>query len=338
MALALLVLSTPLGKNDVHISKKRAAHVLPTPRFGGLALFLGMVIGVWFFEQKFLGIMLLAAFPVFIVGLCDDVWYSVSPFNKLAITTVSAGLYILVSDLWVNFYTFDLWFGFTNTPIIALVISMVFLCGLTHAFNIVDGLNGLALFNVLISSLAIAYLSWLNGVSETVISSLTVVVCCLSVLALNYPFAKVFIGDCGSYLCGLLIGFQIIFLHNMAPHIHELVFILIVFWPIAETVHSIFRRWLSAKHVVNADMMHTHHVFMRLIDIILNPKEKKKFSNPMASAIIVPLSALPAIVGCFNSVSEPLALLLFIGMFLILFCSQHVVLVAMARKRKKFLF
>ena len=140
-----------------------------------------------------------------------------------------------------------------------------------------------------------------------------------------YPAGKIFLGDAGAYTFGFLLGVILITLKYKHPEISGWSFVLILFWPVTETSHSIFRRILKRRSSDKPDMMHMHHLIMRTIENMANKKVNRKISNPLSTAVILPLASVPVLVAITFPEADLILALMTIG-FLFLFALTYLIL------------
>ncbi|MDA7827909.1 glycosyltransferase [Rhodobacteraceae bacterium] len=158
-ALTLAGLFKYFGRQDLNIQKKRAAHSRPTSRLGGLAVCLSVMIvilihkGPWHLE------IAISAFPIFAVGLMEDLGWPLKPKIRLAVGALSASIFVFFKRHYINDVDFE-WVNLvlSVTPI-ALAFTVFCVVGLINALNFIDGVNGLASGKTLIASLALVWLS-----------------------------------------------------------------------------------------------------------------------------------------------------------------------------------
>jgi hypothetical protein len=116
---------------------------------------------------------------------------------------------------------------------------------------------------------------------------------------LNFPFGKIFLGDAGACVLGhLLVWASISILWN-APSVTPLAVLLIFFWPIADTIMAVLRRYSSGKPITQPDRLHFHQLAMRAVEIILLGRNNRKLANPLATILTLSFVILPMIAGVF---------------------------------------
>ena len=288
-------------RNDT--SAVQAAHTRPTPRIGGLAIVLGLVAAsliVFISDTLSTHVaLILSALPVFFVGLAEDLGGLASPRNRLLAAAVSGALFILLMGQWIprtDIPVLD--FAMLWTPF-AVSLSLFLSVGISHAFNLIDGLNGLAATTAVGVALALSIIARQAGLSEHGNFLFILSAAIAGFLVLNFPFGKIFLGDAGAYVLGhLLVWASISILWN-ASSVTPLAVLLIFFWPIADTIMAILRRYSSGKPITQPDRLHFHQLAMRAVEIVLLGRNKRKLANPLATILTLPFVILPMIAGVF---------------------------------------
>ena len=127
----------------------------------------------------------------------------------------------------------------------------------------------------------------------------------IGLFILNFPMGRIFMGDAGAYSLGFILGWMIIFLMHRQPEISH-GRCLVIFWPVMDTVFAIGRRRFANGRTDKPDRLHFHQLIMRFWEIMSGGKLSKKVANPLATATILPLAALP-VVGGVIFIDQPLA-------------------------------
>jgi UDP-GlcNAc:undecaprenyl-phosphate GlcNAc-1-phosphate transferase len=332
IALVLSGIFKYFGSRDKNIHKKRAAHARPTSRLGGVAVCLAVLVVIlinvetWYFE------IALASLPIFIAGLMEDLNRPLKPRLRLAVGALSAGIFLFferhyISDVgieWVNLVL-------SLTPV-AIAFTIFSIVALINALNFIDGINGLASGKTLIAAFALMWLS--NNYNEPNLTLLGAAIfsASLGLFMVNYPQGRIFLGDAGAYTIGFLLAVALITLKSQNPEISAWSIMLVIFWPILDMGHSILRRWLKGRRSDRPDYMHLHHVVMRSIIIFADGRLSKAVANPLATAIILPLAALPVVLGVLYHQNNAICMILFVG-FSVLFSLAHAGITHAARRR-----
>lgn len=258
-----------IGAMDIPKDNRRM-HKRPIPRFGGIAMFFGIIAAILHFVpmgSQLLGLVI-GAFLIFILGLVDD-------FKNLRPRVKFVGQIVCAVIVW--FYTLRIngmanILGFGPSYIafpdwLSLLLTVFWIVGITNAVNLVDGLDGLAGGITCIACLSSAYLSSYTGRTEAVVMMLAIAGATIAFLIYNFNPAKIIMGDAGSLLLGFLLA--TISLYGVSPTKSVTLFsavvpVLILFLPIFDTSYAIFRRAVNHRPIMEADKGHLHHRIMAL--------------------------------------------------------------------------
>ncbi|MCT2585070.1 glycosyltransferase family 4 protein [Actinophytocola gossypii] len=273
--------------------RQRDVHTVPIPRLGGLAMYLGVCGGMLLAHQlpvlrrgfEFTldpTAVLIGGGVIMLIGMLDD-RYELDSLTKLAGQTTCAGILVLFGLQWIVMWV--PWGGGTQLVLdenqgalltVLLVVTMV------NAMNFVDGLDGLAAGIGLISAAAICAFSLhlldetggdVNNYAPALISA-TLAGACLGFLPHNFQPAKIFMGDSGSMLIGLMIAaastsasgrvFNPQATETIALLSPLLVMAAVLFVPLLDLLMAVVRRTRKGLSPFHADKMHLHH---RLLEI-----------------------------------------------------------------------
>jgi UDP-N-acetylmuramyl pentapeptide phosphotransferase/UDP-N-acetylglucosamine-1-phosphate transferase len=306
-------------------------HSMPVPRIGGVAIFAGLLAGVllsFLSQANSLGLALLAiALPAFFSGLLEDLTKKVGAAARLLATFVSAvlGFALLhaavarVGVAWVDGLL-------SHYLVFSLVFTMVAVGGVAHSINIIDGYNGLSGMVSLIIFLALAYVSFKTGDSVLMAVSLAACGAVAGFLLLNYPLGLIFSGDGGAYLQGFMIAEIAVLLVARNPDVSPWCPLLLVIYPVFETLFSIYRRKvLQGRSVGHPDALHLHSViYRRLVRWMVGSKESKHLTrrNSMTAPYLwtlATLSVVPAVLFWRHTYVLMLCVVLFIGLYIYLY-------------------
>ncbi|ADD27149.1 glycosyltransferase family 4 protein [Meiothermus ruber] len=240
-AAVLVGLSLPLARSLGIVDRPGVIkiHTLPTPRFGGVGIVASVLL--WgYYTQVVAGWALLGLLVIAITGGLDD-RFSLSPRLRLLAELVAGVV------LGMHFWSALGWGGVGLAVVLVLLMS--------NAVNLIDGMNGLAAGNALISAVGIAILLWSipAGAGLAVILAASL----LGFLFWNYPRAKTFMGDSGS----LSIGYLLAMLLLMAAAQGGATFgaaLMMVGFPLYDTAAGIIRRWRRGKPIFDGDRDHTY--------------------------------------------------------------------------------
>lgn len=278
----------------------QAVHVSPTPRVGGVAIFLSFVLAALLtFGDITLNVVLLfaATSVLFFAGLLEDIGISVSPQRRLVAATLAS----LIVIFWGGLSLQRLDFGPADRLLAIDALSVAFTIFITvggaNAFNLIDGLNGLASFAAVITALSLGTIALNAGVLDLAHLNLIFASSIGGFLVLNFPFGKIFLGDAGAYTIGFLLSWVGVALVDWAPDVSPWAVLLALFWPLSETLFTIVRRLSSRRSTMRPDRMHFHHVVLRSLEICVLGRRKRHLANPLATLLMLPFILAPAMIG-----------------------------------------
>ena len=253
----------------------RKLHRQPTPRLGGLAVYGAMVVTFElaivsdrYVYEIFYGwgwqilALALGATAVLLLGVIDDI-RSLSPEAKLA-TQLAAGLAV-----WLSGYRIEA-IGTFQLGILGPPLTLLWVVGVTNAFNLIDGLDGLAAGIGVIVSATLFSISVYTGDVASAFLTAALGGALLGFLRYNFYPARIFLGDSGSLLLGFVLSVVSIGTANRASAVVAiLVPILALGLPIADTGLTVVRRLLRAVHVVRHDESRERYEFLFLGNVSL---------------------------------------------------------------------
>jgi len=315
---------------------KQASHFGLVPRIGGIAIVTALVLGalMWFKDPTNTSTyarFLLTLVPIFFVGLLEDLGYFTSPRARLLAAAVSGAFYVLLFQQWlprVDIPGIDWLLGFSP---FAIPFSIFAAVGVSHAFNLIDGLNGLASGTAVAAALALAIMAHNVGLVTHRDALLLLVVAISGFLALNFPFGLIFLGDGGAYAIGHVLVWVGITMVWDTPRITAFAVLLVFFWPVADTLLAMSRRALTGKAVGQPDRLHFHQLAMRSLEILLIGRNRRELANPLTTVILLPLIVAPMVVGVFLAQNARLAALA-AALFAASFVLKYFLLLRFVRK------
>lgn len=286
----------------------RKIHPDVIPHLGGIAILLGILAGIAIAAGSNPGVVLKALPATLIVaalGLIDDT-RNLAARPKLVVQVIAAALLVAVG---FRFFTgVD---ALDSITMVAAVVSLAFMVGMLSSVNLIDGHDGSAAGIALIASAAFAVVGTLNGAGGVVTASLAVCGACIGFLLFNFPPARIYMGDTGSMLLGLVLA-QIACLITMrAPSPYTFAGALLVLGvPILDTLLAVARRIVLRAPLFAADQLHVHHV---LRDAGLSPRK--------TLAVLYGLQAVLAGLGVAAAAGSALAVIVGLGVVIAVFTS-----------------
>jgi UDP-GlcNAc:undecaprenyl-phosphate GlcNAc-1-phosphate transferase len=245
--------------NIIDYPSRRKVHSSPTLRTGGILIFFGFIVGVLLlkvhFHLDFLSIIFFATF-IFAMGLIDDK-YKLNAKTRLILQGVIACLCILTADAVLKHL------GLFALPVFIRIPFTIFaVVGVINAFNIIDGLNGLASGLGIIAASSIGILAYQYNDHELYRLSIIFTGALVGFIIFNLK-GKIFMGDSGSYLVGFMIAVLSIMLVNRNSAVSPFAPFLIILIPIFDTLFAIYRRRRLKRDPFKADRRHLHHILRR---------------------------------------------------------------------------
>lgn len=272
----IVVLTTPyIKKISLKLKlldnpNQRRIHKKPTPNSGGIAIFLSMLpclIYLSFQNTIYVGLLTSATF-IISLGILDDK-ININPKIKLLGQCIAIGFLLFTGTL-IHGITNPLG-GFLAFKILSYPITICWLIGIINAFNLIDGVDGLASSITSISCVAFAIISIKMNDYQTAMISFSLLASTLAFLKFNNYPAKIFLGDSGSMLIGLVMGFMSI--NGVLKSTLSLTMfcpLLILAFPLSDTAYTIFRRLKNKQKLFSPDKKHFHH---QLLDKGLSPPQ-----------------------------------------------------------------
>lgn len=302
----------------------QSAHLIATPRLGGISVVIAASIGIWLFSpnghQYILPLFLVALLPVFIAGATEDVFGNVSPRTRLLAAAFSSMLTIIFFGAQVtkiDLYGLDWALGFS---VFSFLFTVILTSGLCHAFNIIDGVNGLCGITSILTLGGLLSIGYSAG-DEAITSHVVLIIpAIIGFVVLNWPFGKIFLGDAGAYTIGHTSAWIGIFLLERNTEVAGTAIALVFFWPIADTFFSIFRRQRAGKPIGQPDRLHFHQLVMRSLEIMILGRKRRKLSNPLTVVLLLPSIGAPVLAGAMfwnKPVEAGVALLVFSILFVL---------------------
>ncbi len=306
-------------------------------RLGGIAIFMGLVagsgVGIWV-DSMVPVLLLVSAVPALVAGLREDLGYGASARRRLAAAFASAALAALLLGTWVSRANLP---GVDQILIVAplgLLLTMIVSAGFCHATNLIDGMNGLAAVFVTSAAAALALLAHDAGQGDLALMAALLGGAMAGFFLLNWPFGRIFLGDAGSYGVGHVLVWIAILLADRALSITVPALLLILFWPVADIVHTIARRLVSNAPVFEPDRMHLHQKMRRCIEIAVLGGAHRKRSNPMATLALAPMVMAPIGAGVMLA-GDTRAAWAALFLFAVLFALTHVAITRLAIRRRR---
>ena len=345
MALSLLlILRAKAHAKRYAVDMPQRFHLGNIPRVGGVAIALGCV-AAWVLTAVAPGLGLpinvvlgwhdaglwaCALAPVALAGIYEDItqrlgvrWRLVASVltGMLACTLLSMGVVRLGLPM------LDTWW--IKMPWLGVGFAVLAIAGLPHAFNIIDGYNGLAGLVAVLVCGAVAYVALQLGDRSLAGLMAGLMGATAGFLYWNYPRGLIFAGDGGAYLWGGAIAMACISLVQRHPAVSPWFVMLLLIYPVSETIFSIYRKLVRGVSPGVADSLHFHQlVYKRIVRGVFHDNETRRMlmrnnrTSPYLWAFTA-LTVIPAILFWNNT----MVLMLFCGLFVVSYVGAYLMIV-----------
>jgi len=281
------------GARRYSLDMPQRFHAGHVPRLGGVAMFLACTIGwgwmivgqKWFamptnipYDPEFVLALWLVTVIVVGGGIAEDVSYRLGAVWRLSITLAGGAAAAWLLGLRIDSVGLQLFDGaWVGTQWAGVFLAVLAVAGLPHAFNLIDGYNGLAATVAILICLALAHVALQTGDRQ-----LAAIVLCLAsatagFLVWNYPLGHIFAGDGGAYLWGVVIAVSSILLVQRHPLVSPWFPMLLVMYPVWETLFSIYRKLARGVSPGVADALHFHQlIYRRIVRSVFEDDEARR--------------------------------------------------------------
>jgi UDP-GlcNAc:undecaprenyl-phosphate GlcNAc-1-phosphate transferase len=285
LSVLITLVLTPIVRDGVgrfgfldHPDGVRKKHAIAVPRVGGIAIALAYLstFAIAFMLPFSYTLVMRKALPsilqlamvasvVFLTGVLDDqvglsAWQKLMGIGGAGVLAYFAGIRVDIHLL----HFLPAW------PWLGCLITVVWLVGCTNAFNLIDGMDGLASGVGLVATLAMLIAALTQGNMALALATMPLAGCLLGFLRYNFNPASVFLGDSGSLLIGFLLGcYGALWSMKSVTLIALTVPLLALSIPLLDVILSVLRRYLRNRPIFAPDRGHIHH---KLLDRGLSPK------------------------------------------------------------------
>ena len=285
-----------MGRGEKDLYAVQAAHDRVVSRLGGFAIFLTLLFFLWAlnldmltpmlqtnFDVNYLYFLFASSLPVFIAGLAEDFGYLISPVKRLLASIFSGASVIWFFEVWIKSIGIPIIDTFFSFWLAGIIFTLIAAGGVVNAFNLIDGLNGLAGFTGVCVAISLSYIAFQVNQIEVLRFLFIFCSCVLGFMVLNFPMGKIFLGDAGAYTMGHILVWTAIILVNSSSEVSPFAILLIFFWPVADTLLAIWRRWKKNKRADQPDRLHFHQLVLRFFEIGFLGRNRRYLANPIST-------------------------------------------------------
>jgi UDP-GlcNAc:undecaprenyl-phosphate/decaprenyl-phosphate GlcNAc-1-phosphate transferase len=291
------------------LRQAQAIHVDRIPRLGGIAIFSSVLVTTLLVSAQLTpayAMFVLGLMPLVAMGLYEDMGRPTKPVWRLGAIVLSSAFIIAALGVWLprsGIPAIEPLMG----GVFGAILTVAVVAGVTNAFNMIDGLNGLCSGIALSAFIAINTISVDIRYENMIHLSMMYIVAIVAFMLFNFPVARLYLGDTGAYLLGFILSwFAISVLLNDAS-VSPWAFFLIFGYPATDMLFSIARRIARGRSPFSPDAEHFHHLVLRIIRSTPAFERLRKWHNPIATLVVLPLAVAPMMYATeFHSVPAAL--------------------------------
>ena len=325
-------------------AKPQRFHTGDVPRIGGLGILVSTVLG-WLVAAAaaavgdplntqaswtFVWPWVVAVLPAVLGGVYEDISQRLSVRYRLGLTAISATLACGLLGLSVSrlgIPALDGWL--LAMPWAGVVLAFLAVCGLPHAFNIIDGYNGLAGTVALLVCAAIVHVALQLGDRQLAAMVICLVGASAGFLFWNYPRGLIFAGDGGAYLWGVVIAVASILVVQRHENVSPWFPMLLLIYPVWETIFSIYRKLARGVSPGVADALHFHQlIYRRIVSRVVHDDAARRMlmRNNRTSPYLWSFTALSVVPAVLFWSNTP-ALMILCALFVVSYVAAYVAII-----------
>lgn len=308
---------------DFLLDAPQKFHTHSVARIGGVGIALGVSIAIIInsrgaLNQNFEYALLLCASPVFTIGLMEDISKRISIKTRLFFTAMAGLLATIIIGAQITRLDIPGVDYILSFPVPSILFTIFAITGVSNAYNIIDGFNGLSSMVAIITLLALGFVSIVLG--DELLASLcfTMASAILGFFIWNYPRGLIFLGDGGAYLIGFWVATMSVLVVARHSEVSPWFALMINSYPILETIFTIYRRKIhQGISLGQPDGIHFHSLIFRRVLNSKAPRDNREWFNANAKTspylwILTTLSVIPAIFFWKNTMTLIVFLIIFI--------------------------
>ncbi len=290
--------------NAVSVPGGRHIHKKVIPMFGGIAIYLSFLMCLMIFNVDFTQIiaLIMASIIIIILGILDDI-NPIRARYKFFVQILVAAIIVFYGNMHINENYFNINPYVSNA--INIFLSMFWILSVINALNLVDGLNGLSSGVAIIYFFTVFVIAILSENVYELQAELSIIMfgATLGFWFWNFPRAKIFMGDAGATLLGLIIAI-IPFLDFKRVTVISLVLpMMMLVIPTLDIIFTVFRRAIRFQKLSTADNDHIHHRILK--------STNNRVKTVLIIYLISAISAASAFI--YTLVSEKVGIIIFVA-------------------------
>ena len=255
----------------IDVPNERSSHTNPTPRSGGIAIVATFFVGLaalWGLSddpvlgQSYFGAFCASAFLIAVVSIVDDL--SGMSFRAKLMLQIGCAITVMALGVVVDQLSLPV-VGVWHLGWLAYPLTLMWIVGLTNAFNFMDGIDGISGGTAVLAAGFFAAITLTQGSSFLYLVSIVIGAASLGFLLWNWQPAKIFMGDSGSQFLGFVLAVLAVMAGRFdASHVSYFVMPMLFFHYIWDTVYTFIRRLRAGERVTQAHRSHLYQLMNRL--------------------------------------------------------------------------
>ena len=263
MLLTGIIRRVALARGVMDVPNARSSHVLPTPRGGGLAIVVTVLLAIGMMYARgnvppdLAAVLLIGGPLVALIGFIDDL-RSVSVSARLAVQFAAFGWCVYRLG---PLPPIHLAFAVVNLGVGGSITAVVFLVWFLNIYNFMDGIDGIASVEAIsVMTFATLLIVWQRGEPSIVFALPVVAAAAAGFLIWNWPPARIFMGDAGSGFLGFVVG-SIAWATIVHGRLSIWVWLILLGAFVVDATVTLLRRWIRGANIAEA---HRSHAYQRL--------------------------------------------------------------------------
>ena len=282
---------------DQDFSKPQAFHHHAVSRSGGIAGIISLNIFFVIYYLLYSIILyeyIFISFAMFLVGFVDDIKIKIRPLVRLLLMIFLLSFFIYFLPIQILNIDIPFLISYLQNNIFSTFFVLLCLLFIINGANLIDGFNGLLAINLIIINIILTYININSGNIEFTTLLIAQIIILLSFLLFNFPNAKIFLGDGGSYLMGSLVALNTIITNNLNPNYSSFFFCALLFYLFFEVFFSFIRKIIQKKSPIHPDGKHLHMLNYRELTKIFG-KNKSHYLNSIIINLVYFILILPSL-------------------------------------------
>jgi len=248
---------------DCEFSKVQSFHKKPVLRIGGIFIFFFIIISFLLFKNSELlrNIFYLVS-PIFFFALLEDLKIKIKPFIRLVLLFTIIFFCVKFFNLTiysVQIYSIDKFLN--SSQFFSFLFATLCIIFVINGSNFIDGFNGLLGIHVLIIISILSFINFYSGNFDLLFICILFIICLIIFLTYNFPNSRIFLGNSGSYLIGLVLAILVILTSQKTQYhkVYPFFFACLLNYIFFETFFSFFRKvFYEKKNPLYPDKKHLH--------------------------------------------------------------------------------